>query len=65
MNKVRRAPNYASDHRDILKTKELKKGYKIIGVKGFKNTYDGTVLHVADFIIWKPQPGWLDITKEG
>lgn len=40
-------------------------GYKIIGVKGFKNTYDGIVLHIADFIIWKPPVGWLDISPEG
>lgn len=62
---MRRAPNYASDHRDELITKQIPAGYKIIGVKGFKNTYEGIVLHVADFIIWKPTPGWLDISPEG
>ena len=62
---MRRAPNYASDHRDSLIDKKIPAGYKIIGVKGFKNTYDGIVLHVADFIIWKPPQGWLDISPEG
>ena len=63
VNKIR-APNYASDHRDNRLEKRIKDGYKIIGVKGFKNTYDSTVLHMADFIIWKPPPGWLDISPE-
>jgi len=48
-----------------LINKKIPAGYKIIGVKGFKNTYDGIVLHVADFIIWKPPLGWLDISPEG
>lgn len=59
-----RARQYASDHRDKDLDKKVPPGYKIIGVKGFKNTNDGVVLHVADFIIWKPTPGWLDITPE-
>ena len=63
-NKVR-APKYASDHRDTLTDKKIPAGYKLIGVKGFKNTYVGDVLHVADFIIWNPPPGWLDISPEG
>ena len=64
VNKVR-APMYASDHRDSLVEKKIPTGYKVIGVKGFKNTYDGVVLHVADLIIWKPPSGWLDISPEG
>ena len=61
LNKVR-ARCYASDHRDNQIDIKIPPGYKIIGVKGFKNTNDGVVLHVADFIIWKPTPGWLDIS---
>lgn len=64
VNKVR-ARLYASDHRDTMHQKQIPPGYKLIGVKGFKNTNDGVVLHVADFIIWKPSPGWLDISPEG
>ena len=59
------APKYASDHRDKVVDKNIPKGYKIIGVKGFRNTYDEKVIHVADFIIWKPPPFWLDISPEG
>lgn len=64
VNKIR-APKAASDHRDTLIDKKIPPGYKIIGVKGFKSTYDDNVLHVADFIIWKPPVGWLDISAEG
>jgi len=64
VNKVR-SLMYASDHRDSMIDKKIPSGYKIIGVKGFRNTYDGVVLHVADFIIWKPPIGWLDISPEG
>ena len=64
VNKVR-ARKYASDHRDNLLEKKIPHGYKLIGVKGFKNTHDNIVLHIADFIIWKPPPGWLDISPEG
>lgn len=60
-----RSLKYASDHKDSLIDKKIPPGYKVIGVKGFKNTYDGTVLHVADFIIWKPPTAWLDISYEG
>ena len=60
-----RAYKYASDHRDTPVDKKIPNGYKLIGVKGFKNTYNGVVLHAADFIIWKPPPGWLDISPEG
>jgi len=48
-----------------MQDKRIPPGYKLIGVKGFKNTNEGVVLHVADFIIWKPPPGWLDISSEG
>jgi len=60
-----RANKAARDHRDKNIDKKIPKGYKIIGVKGFKNTYDDSVIHVADFIIWKPPPYWLDISPEG
>ena len=60
-----RAPKISSDHRDTKIEKKIPKGYKIIGIKGFKKTYDDTVIHVADFIIWKPPLYWLDISPEG
>ena len=60
-----RARKYASDHRDDPFDYKIPPGYKLIGVKGFKNTHDGCVLHVADLIIWKPKPFWLDISPEG
>ena len=63
-NKVR-SRKYETDHRDNLFEKKIPAGYKIIGVKGFKKTYDGNVLHIADFIIWKPPADWLDISPEG
>ena len=50
----RRAINVASDHRDVLIDKKIPPGYKLIGIKGFTDTVDGAVLHVADFIMWKP-----------
>ena len=64
MYKVR-APNYNSDHRDSLADRKIPYGYKIIGVRGFKNTNDGAVLHIADFIIWKPRVDWLKVLAEG
>ena len=63
--KMIRALKYASDHRDEIQSKRIPKGYKIIGVKGFRKTYESTVIHVCDFIIWKPPPFWLDISPEG
>ena len=44
---------------------KIPKGYKIIGVRGFKNTSDDMTLHIGDFIIWQPQAGWLDISPDG
>ena len=64
VNKVR-ARKYETDHRDNLFEKKIPAGYKIIGVKGFKKTYEGNVLHISDFIIWKPPVSWLDISPEG
>ena len=64
VNKIR-APMYVSDHRDNVIDKKIPAGYKIIGVRGFKNTSDDMVLHIADFIIWRPEPGWLDFSVEG
>lgn len=64
VNKIR-APMYVSDHRDTIIDKKIPPGYKIIGVRGFKSTHDDMELHIADFIIWKPTPGWLDISLDG
>ena len=63
-NKIR-APMYVSDHRDTVVDKKIPKGYKIIGVRGFKSTSDDMALHIADFIIWQPKVGWLDISLDG
>jgi len=63
-NKIR-ARKYVSDHRDAVIDKKIPKGYKIIGVRGFKGTSDDYALHIADFIIWQPQAGWLDISPDG
>ena len=54
-----------TNHKDNENEIDLPPGYKIIGVRGFKTTSDQTVLHICDFLIWKPQPGWLDISLEG
>ena len=59
-----RAKLYASDHRDTRIEKKIPAGYKVIGVKGFRNNFEDTVLHVADFLIWKPLPGWLEVNPE-
>lgn len=64
-NDKRRAPNVTSDHRDTLIDKKIPPGYKLIGIKGFTDTSDSAVLHVADFIIWKPQTSWLDWSPQG
>jgi len=53
VNKIR-APMYVSDHRDIPTDKKIPTGYKIIGVRGYKNTSDDMALHIGDFIIWQP-----------
>ena len=45
---------YVSDHRDIPTDKKIPTGYKIIGVRGYKNTSDDMALHIGDFIIWQP-----------
>lgn len=52
-NKIR-ALKYVSDHRDTMTDMKIPKGYKIIGVRGFKNTSDDMTLHIGDFIIWQP-----------
>lgn len=43
----------------------MPRGYKIIGVRCFKNNNNDNTLHFADFMIWKPKPGWLDISPQG
>ena len=64
INKIR-APMYVSDHRDTIVDKKIPPGFKIIGVRGFKSTSDDMALHIGDFIIWQPTPGWLDISPDG
>ena len=54
-----------TNHKDSENEIEIPPGYKIIGVRGFKNTSDQHFLHICDFLIWRPQPGWLDISPEG
>ena len=60
-----RAKKYTNDHKDTKVTLKIPRGYKIIGVRAFNQTQDDSTLHVADFLVWKPQPGWLDISPEG
>lgn len=64
LNKIR-APMYVSDHRDKPLIKKIPAGYKIIGIRGFKGTSDDMALHIGDFLIWQPQPGWLDFSLNG
>lgn len=47
------------DHKDSILRKSIPKGYKICGLKGFKMTHSEEVLHIIDFIIWKPPENWL------
>ena len=57
--------NVPTNHKDGTSEVDIPKGFKIIGVRGFKSNLDQTVLHVSDFLIWEPMPGWLDISPEG
>ena len=60
-----RAKKYTNDHRDSKVDLKIPRGYKVIGVRCFKNTLDDVTLHIADFMVWKPTPGWMDISPEG
>ena len=60
-----RAKKYTNDHRDSKVKIKIPKGYKIIGIRCFKSNNSDSTLHFADFLIWKPFPGWLDISSQG
>ena len=53
------AREYNRDHKDIIHFQKIPKGYKIIGIRGFKYINGEQMLHLADFQIWKPPPDWL------
>ena len=54
---------YSRDHRDQMHYQKIPKGYKVIGIRGFKSTNGEQCLHVNDFLIWKPPPNWLSFTR--
>lgn len=60
-----RAKKYTNDHRDLKVKVKVPRGYKIIGVRCFKNNNQDNTLHFADFLVWKPMAGWLDISPQG
>lgn len=52
------ARNFARDHRDTIIFKKVPRGYKLIGIRAMKNTFNDQVLHFTDFLIWKVPENW-------
>ena len=57
------ACQYNRDHRDNIHFQKIPKGYKIIGIRGYKATNNEQCLHVNDFQMWKPPPDWLSVRR--
>ena len=60
---IKLALEYNRDHRDSIHFTKMPRGFKIIGIRGWRYTNGGQMLHLNDFLIWKPPPGWLSVKE--
>ena len=63
MAAIKLALEYNRDHRDSIHFTKMPRGFKIIGIRGWRYTNGGQMLHLNDFLIWKPPPGWLSVKE--
>lgn len=61
VSNVKLALEYNRDHRDSIHFTKIPRGYKLIGIRGWRSTNGGQMLHLNDFLVWKPPLDWLSV----